>query len=158
MPRREKSMSTYRHILVPTDGSALSLEGAKQAVALASDLHAKLTAIYVAPPWNMPYSDASTTASSFEQAKRAYEEESELNARRALDQVDALAKAADVKCDGLALTDGRPWESIINAAQTQDCDLIVMASHGRGHLGALLLGSQTSQVLTHSKTPVLVCR
>ncbi len=151
-------MSAYHHILVPTDGSALALAGAKRAVELAKDLHAKLTAMYVVPPWSPPYSDASMVAASFSQAKGAYDEEYERKARKALEDVEALAACAQIECEALTMTDALPWQSIVDAAQTRDCDLIVMGSHGRGHLGGLLLGSETTQVLTHSKTPVLVCR
>jgi nucleotide-binding universal stress UspA family protein len=63
-----------------------------------------------------------------------------------------------VKCEKRFATGARAWEGIIKAAKSQKCDLIVMASHGRGGLEGLLIGSQTQKVLTHSKTPVLVCR
>ena len=56
------------------------------------------------------------------------------------------------------LTANNPWEGIIKTARAKKCDLIVMASHGRRGLSGLLLGSETTKVLTHSKVPVLVCR
>ncbi|MCJ7838328.1 MAG: universal stress protein, partial [Burkholderiales bacterium] len=51
-----------------------------------------------------------------------------------------------------------PFEAIVDAAKKKKCDLIVMASHGRRGLSALVLGSETHKVLIHSKIPVLVCR
>ena len=51
-----------------------------------------------------------------------------------------------------------PWRAIIAAARRERCDLIVMASHGRRGLAGLLLGSETTRVLTHSRVPVLVLR
>jgi len=53
---------------------------------------------------------------------------------------------------------GEPWRVILRVARTRKCDLIVMASHGRRGIAGLLLGSETTKVLTHSKIPVLVCR
>lgn len=151
-------MATYTHILIPTDGSPLALVGARQAVTLAKDLNAKLTALHVSAPWTPPYSESSAVIASFEQSKRAYENETQAKARKALDDVQSLARDARVACDNVTLVDTQPWESIIRTAETQRCDLIVMGSHGRGTLGTMLLGSQALQVLSHSKIPVLVCR
>lgn len=150
-------MSTYHHILVPTDGSALALEGAKQAIALARDLDAKVTALFVMPEWQPPYSDLAI-APDFKDSLRSHAEHARLEARHALDQVETLAQAAEVACDEVAVEDGTPWKRIIDTARECACDLIVMGSHGRGSVGQLVLGSQTAQVLAHSKTPVLVCR
>lgn len=148
----------YHHILVPTDGSPLALKGAQEAVSLAQDLHARLTAIYVAPPWQPPYSDESSVVTDYVATRKAYEQGSRRDAEAALAAVEGIAKGANVPCDRLSITDGSPWESIVEAADAQHCDLIVMGSHGRGYIGQVLLGSQTTQVLNHSKTPVLVCR
>ncbi len=151
-------MSAYRNILVPTDGSPLSLKGARQAAALAHDAHARITALYVVAPWVPPLADESTVAATFELTQQAYHQQTEAHAKKALDKVAAIAKDARVPCEGVVANDAQPWESIITTARRKHCDLIVMGSHGRGHLGGLLLGSETTKVLTHSKTPVLVCR
>jgi nucleotide-binding universal stress UspA family protein len=84
-----------------------------------------------------------------------YEKHVRENARK------VLAKASstmDAPCETIAVFDDRPWEAIVRAASKRKCDVIVMASHGRGGFASLLLGSETQKVLAHSKTPVLVCR
>ena len=63
-----------------------------------------------------------------------------------------------MRCEGLQVEHDRPYETIIAVAKDRGCDLIVMASHGRSGLAAVLLGSVTTKVLTHTATPVLVCR
>ena len=68
------------------------------------------------------------------------------------------AKAVGVKCNVLSVEHEHPYQGIIDTAQARGCDLIVMASHGRSGMPALVLGSQTVKVLTHSKLPVLVYR
>jgi nucleotide-binding universal stress UspA family protein len=144
----------YKHILVPTDGSPLSLKAARAAARLAKPLKARITAFYVIEPFTPPMS-AEGMAFRMQQDIREYEQ----GARRSADR--ALAKAATAaggKCDTAAVVHENPWEAIIKAADSKKCDLIVMASHGRRGISALLLGSETQKVLTHSKTPVLVCR
>lgn len=75
-----------------------------------------------------------------------------------LDAVAAAAKAERVKCETVHVEDEYPYRAIIKTAKSRRCDLIIMASHGRGSASALLLGSETLKVLTHSKIPVLVHR
>ena len=72
--------------------------------------------------------------------------------------VMAAAQAAGVACSGSTVEALHPWEAILDLAKSQDCDLIVMASHGRRGMAALLIGSETSRVLTHSPLPVLVVK
>jgi nucleotide-binding universal stress UspA family protein len=151
-------MQAYKHILVPTDGSKLSLKAAKEAAALAKSLKAKITALYVIQPWLPPVSDESSLMYNTAYGERTYREVTEKNADKALSKVAASAKEAKVACDKLWITDSQAWEGIIKTARAKKCDLIVMASHGRRGLAGLLLGSETQKVLTHSKTPVLVCR
>jgi len=55
-------------------------------------------------------------------------------------------------------TSDHPYEAIVLAAERMGCDLIMMASHGRRGVKAVLIGSETQKILTHSKIPVLVCR
>jgi nucleotide-binding universal stress UspA family protein len=74
-----------------------------------------------------------------------------------LNRVANAAKQAGVPCDTIQVEDARPYQAIIATAEDRVCDLIVMASHGRGGLSAVVLGSVTNKVLTHTKTPVLVC-
>ena len=147
----------YRHILVPTDGSKLSAKALKSAIAVARPLGARLTALHVIAPWVPPAGDAMmyyVEAYSPEQ----YQKAAAAHARALLDKARAAAAAAGVRCESLVRTDPQPWAAIIKAARARGCDLIVMASHGRRGIAGVLLGSETAKVLTHSKTPVLVCR
>ena len=58
---------------------------------------------------------------------------------------------AGVECQTLRVEHEHPYEAIINTARSRGCDLIVMASHGRRGIGAMILGSETTKVLTHCK-------
>ena len=69
-----------------------------------------------------------------------------------------VAKAAGVACETVRVEGNQPYKSIIDTAKSKSCDLIVMASHGRGGVSAVVLGSETLKVLTHSKVPVQVYR
>jgi len=145
----------YRHILVPTDGSALSLKAARTAAKLAAKLKARITAIYVIEPF-MPPMTSDNIMFQAAYSAREYEKTMQKIADKALAKV--VAAAGGVSCATLAKIHFRPWEAIVEAAKARKCDLIVMASHGRRGLASVLLGSETQKVLTHSKTPVLVCR
>ena len=147
----------YKHILVPTDGSRLSVKEIKAAAQLAKAIGAKLTGVYVIPPYVPPmYGEAVVYVP--EVSPRRYKELSQKEAKKALAAVEIEAQTAGVPCKALSLTADQAWQGIIRTAHAKKCDLIVMASHGRRGLTGLLLGSETTKVLTHSKTPVLVCR
>jgi nucleotide-binding universal stress UspA family protein len=151
-------MAAYKHILVPTDGSRLSLKAAKEATALARDMKAKITAVYVTAPFMPTLEGDGAMIVHYGYDQKAYRADSAKNAAAALGKVADAAAAADVDFAQLHIEDPEPWGGILKAAKKQKCDLIVMASHGRRGLAGLLLGSETTKVLTHSKTPVLVCR
>jgi nucleotide-binding universal stress UspA family protein len=144
----------YRHILLPTDGSELSARAVDAAVSLAKALGARLTALNVTPP----YYPEGENPSAFAQQSRAHAERYEAAARQALDHPARKAREAGVVCAALHKVGDAPWEEIIKAATDEGCDLIFMASHGRRGVSALVLGSETHKVLTHSKIPVLVVR
>jgi nucleotide-binding universal stress UspA family protein len=146
---------SYKSILVPTDGSKLSLKAAREAAALAKSLKAKLTAVYVMPQWMPPMLVDGTGLPAEAFDERAFLESTEATARTALEKVEAAANAEDVKIESVALRDDEPWKGIVKAARK--CDLIVMASHGRTGLEAVILGSETRKVLAHATKPVLVC-
>ena len=147
----------YQHILVSTDGSKLSHKAVRTAARLAKAVGARVTGLYVIPPYVPPmygegviYSQVNSPQRHRELVKRA--------GRKALAVVEIEAQAAGVASGGAILAAQNAWQGIIRTAKTKKCDLIVMASHGRRGLAGLLLGSETSKVLTHSKIPVLVCR
>jgi nucleotide-binding universal stress UspA family protein len=146
----------YTHLLVATDGSKLSGKAVTHAIALAQALSAKLTAFYASPDYPLPaFSDGVVydPVSRKDYARMAAEE-----AQRILGSVKAKANTGGVACDTLHTIASAPWEAILAAARKSKCDAIVMASHGRRGLAAMLLGSETQKVLTHSKLPVLVVR
>jgi nucleotide-binding universal stress UspA family protein len=148
----------YKHILVPTDGSALSLKAARTAVTLASKLGASMSTVYVIPPFSPP-----PTSEGWISARELYSEKNYMATMRkqAAAFTRKVAKVADakrVKCKPVEATGDQPWRSIIETARRTKCDLVVMSSHGRRGLAGVLLGSETHKVLTHSKIPVLVCR
>lgn len=150
-------MTLYQHILVPTDGSTLSKKAIKSAVRLAAALGARVTGAFIIPPMVSPmytegmmYMPAIAPARQRAAAKKA--------GAKALAEVEIMAKVAGVPYGSVLLAADTPWEGVLKAAKSKRCDLIVMASHGRRGLSGLLLGSETTKVLTHSKIPVLVCR
>ena len=147
----------YSHILVPTDGSPLSMKGAQAAAELARKLNAKMTAVYVMPPYEKPYAGEGLYFSS-KLAHEEYMDGIRKVADKALAEVAALARDAEVACDSEAVVDPTPWEGIIKTASKRNCDAIVMASHGCGGVAGVILGSQTNRVLAHTKIPVVVCR
>ena len=147
----------YKHILIPTDGSALSLKAAREAGKLAGAGKAKVTALYVVAPYMPPVmGDGYIPPPDGEMARR-YRESAAKVASKALDKL-ATAAGAKMRCEKVVVVNDQPWAGIIKAARDRKCDVIVMGSRGRGGLAGLFLGSETTKVLSHSKTPVLVCR
>lgn len=146
----------YKHILVPTDGSALSLKAARSAVALASKIGAKLSAVYVIEPYLPPTGGDGMFFYADAYSAKDYEKIMARLADKALERLTRVTKGA--KWSTFTVTDAQPWKGIIKAAKAKRCDLVVMASHGRRGLAGVILGSETAKVLTHSKIPVLVCR
>ena len=149
----------YKHILVPTDGSKLSLKAAREAAALARTLKARITAVYVSEPYMPPMvSDGMTMKRSLADDQAIYKAATAKAAAAALEKVHKEAAGARVAFEGIAAEGSQPWEGILKTAKQKKCDVIVMASHGRGAIAGMLLGSETTKVLSNSKTPVLVCR
>ena len=149
----------FKHILVPTDGSKLSDKAVKQAINLAKELGAKITAIHVMPEAEAYVSERYHVLPVLAApVKNKYKKEAAALSKEILDQIGAAATAAGVECAQVSVTSGSPYEAIIKQATKSRCDLIMMASHGRRGLPGILLGSETQKVLTHSRIPVLVCR
>jgi len=146
----------FKHILVPTDGSKLSVKAAKRAVKLAKTLGARITGFYAAPDFSSTYYSDGYILRAPSAGARA--EQSLEHARRCLSAIEIEAEVEKVPCQVFHTVSDNPYEAIIDAAKKKKCDLIVMASHGRRGLSALVLGSETQKVLIHSKIPVLVCR
>ena len=144
----------YRNILVPTDGSPLSATAITQAVALAKSIGAKVMGVIVSVPFHTFALDPMMVS----ETKDTYKKHCEELAVKSLGVIKTAASAAGVPCEVMQVNAEHPYEGIIETAKTAGCDLIFMASHGRRGASALLLGSETVKVLTHSKIPVLVSR
>ncbi len=142
----------YKHILIPTDGSPLSDKAIAAGAALARAVNAKLTVLTVTIPFHI------FSVDMVEYTQPRYEEQMKAFAARVLAKAAAAAKTAGVQCQTLHLEHEHPYRAIIDTAQSKGCDLILMASHGRRGVSALVLGSETVKVLTHSNLPVLVHR
>jgi nucleotide-binding universal stress UspA family protein len=146
----------YQHILIPTDGSELAERAVTRGLSLAKLLRAKVTVIIVEEPvptgW---WSSAENRLAGVADITAKYDEEIKKHATSALDRAADAAKQAGVSCKTIQVQ-GVPYQAIIATATDRGCDLIVMSSHGRSGLSAVVLGSVTNKVLTHSKIPVLV--
>jgi nucleotide-binding universal stress UspA family protein len=147
----------FKRILVATDGSKLSLKAVKSAARLARETGASLTGVYVIQPYIAPvYTEGMIYAPGV--SPKRYKEITEREARKALAPVEIEAQTAGIGYKAATPIADNPWQGIVRAAKAKKCDLIVMSSHGRRGLAGLILGSETTKVLTHSKIPVLVCR
>ena len=143
----------FKRILVPTDGSDITEKAVDAAVTLAKSVGAKIYTISVKEPF--PYSAISEMQPT---PPQEFFDAQERIASKRVQSVAELCAAADVPCQAHTVEALHPWEAIIDHAKRTECDLLVMASHGRRGVSALLLGSETQKVLTHSKIPVLVVR
>jgi nucleotide-binding universal stress UspA family protein len=144
----------YRNILIPTDGSELAGKAVEHGIALARTIGAKITFLTVTPPFHIFTIDAQM----IEDTPAQYKTPVAADAAKTLRAAGDAAGAAGVAFDTIQLEDEHPYQAIINTAGSKGCDLIVMASHGRHGISALVLGSETVKVLTHCKIPVLVHR
>jgi nucleotide-binding universal stress UspA family protein len=146
----------FKHILIPTDGSALSKKAIVQGVKFAQETGAKVTGFFAAPPYRPQVYDDFIPANYM--SPKQHEEATAKLAAKYLSVIEKCCKDMGVPYQGLHATSEYPAEAIIEAAKGKKCDLIFMASHGRKGLAGVLLGSETAKVLTHSKVPVLVYR
>lgn len=146
----------FKNILIPIDGSDVSRKAVKAGISLASEIGAKVIAFHAEEPvpnhiYGEGYIADKRMVAEFEKRAREY-------SRKCLATVEKAGKAAGVPVETVVLKTPLAYRGIIDAAKRRKCDAIFMASHGRGGLGGLLLGSVTHQVLSHSKIPVLVFR
>jgi nucleotide-binding universal stress UspA family protein len=148
----------YKHILVPTDGSALSDKAVEAAIRLAKMAGARITAFHAVEPYPMQGAYAAEASGVAELQPEVFAERSEEYAKRVLAAVAGAAAKAGVQCTTNHATSRSPSQAIVDTAGREGCDLIVMASHGRRGLEGFLLGSETQKVLTHTSIPVLVYR
>ena len=147
----------HKHIMLPLDGSELSLKAVDEAMGLARALGSRLTLITVVSPYHTRVTSR-LTSDMVQEIESGRDDEHMKEAKELHVRIAARATSEQVPCESLVAMGDNPYAKIIESAQAHDCDLIVMASHGRRGLDALLLGSETVKVLTHSKIPVLVVR
>jgi nucleotide-binding universal stress UspA family protein len=144
----------FKHILIPTDGSELSEQAINYGIALAKAVNAKVMGITVSAPFQIFAAEPAVVTDTVE----SYAARMRIVAAKRLTQVSDTAAAADVNCHVVHAQHEHPYRAIIDTAANRECDLIVMASHGRRGISAIVLGSETIKVLTHSTIPVLVYR
>lgn len=144
----------FKHILLPTDGSEVSLRGVQLGIGLARSCGAGVYVLHVIPPFHTFTYVAEMLAAT----EATYMEGAVERAEHYVADVRDLAAKAGVACDGGHVVGDAPGDWIVREAQRHQCDLIVMASHGWSGITKLLLGSETQRVLQTSPVPVLVCR
>ncbi|RDI99438.1 universal stress protein [Dyella solisilvae] len=143
----------FKHILIPYDGSELSMRAARTGIELAKMSQGRVSILHVISPFKtIAYMGAILAATEI-----AYDQEARNNAERYLADVQAVADAAGVPCQGEAIFGDQPFEIIVQAVTDKQCDLVVMGSHGWRGMTRLLLGSETQKVLLRCDVPVLVC-
>jgi len=147
-------IAMFRHILLPIDGSEVSERAVRSGVRLAKTFGASVTAFHMKPKVD----GFTAMMDGFERTPGDYLEDAELRSKTLLTYVSRAAKAAGVDCDVVSSTGNDPFKEIIKVATTRKCDLVVMGSHGRRGIEAVLMGSETHKLLTHSRIPVLVYR
>lgn len=160
LPESERDAGTdtpgpmYRHLLLPTDGSDHSAGAIAAGLRLARSCGASVTIVYT----TRRYMPEGLSAHTVLRDMRQYADGMEAEAAQVLAGPAAEARRLGVRCATVHRSDDEPWRAIVDVAAECGCDLIVMASHGRRGIDALLMGSETSKVLTHSRVPVLVYR
>jgi nucleotide-binding universal stress UspA family protein len=145
----------FKNILIPTDGSEQSQRAIRTGVELARIHGSRITGIHVIPDYHLliAYEGAFDPVT-----EERIEEEAKARAESYLAFVRQSAESAGIASSTVCETSDHPYDAILKAAETHACDLILMTSHGRKGLAAVLLGSETRKVLTHTKVPVLVVR
>jgi len=143
----------FKKILVPTDGSDLSARAMDGAVSMAKQLGSRLVGITVIEPYSY-----STVSEYRPESVDDYEQRAQATGEARLEPLRRRVAEAGLELDSAVMRAYSPYEAIIEAAARYECDVIFMASHGRRGLSAVLLGSETQKVLTHSRVPVLVFR
>ncbi len=147
----------FKSILIATDGSELSEKAVSETLALARSTGARATAVTVVAPYSVMDGYRHQVA-DISAAMELHKVRNHDHAEQVLGKVRSAALAQGVDCNLVQVEHTHPWQGIIETAAARGCDLIAMASHGRSGMQALLVGSETQKVLTHSKVPVLVYR
>lgn len=148
----------YQHILFAADGSELSRKAEKECLAFAGSTGAKVTVLHVISRFHLQVRTWAVPKNVVSKIKTEHEHEAKKTAQEMVSEIVKHFKSSGVACEGEVVVGDEPYAEIIRGAEKRKCDLIMMASHGRRGLDAVLLGSETVKVLTHSKIPVLIVR
>lgn len=143
----------FKNILIATDGSDLAEKEVQLGLSLAKEMRATATVVRVTPVPRVFVAEGVAMPPPPEVHAQIVRDVNEQFAR-----IKTAAGAAGVTSDTVHVDDDLPWKAILDTAEKKDCDLIVMASHGRSGFSAAFLGSETQKVLSKSTVPVLVCR
>ena len=148
----------FTNILVPTDGGPLSRKAMTAAIKLAKAQKARITSVHATPAFVPVMYDGLAAPPAELISRAAYGKAMARSAAKVLGATQKMCANAGVAWEGVHVADEEPYRAVIDTARRKRCDLVLMASHGRRGVTALLLGSETQKVLTHSKIPVLVYR
>jgi nucleotide-binding universal stress UspA family protein len=144
----------FKQILLPTDGSDLSERAVLAGVSFAREIGAKVIGLTVTPEFHT----FTYKTEMLEATEDEFNASTQRQAAKNLAVISDGASTAGVPCDVVQVTSDEPWAAILQVAKDRGCDLIIMASHGRRGIKALILGSETQKVLVHTDIPVLVYR
>ncbi len=144
----------YKNILIATDGSELADKAVRHGISLAKAIGARITVLTVKVPFHV----FTLNTEAVEDTRAEYNQQMAQSRTKLLRDISNAAEAAGVPCETVLSEHEHPYLAIIDLAKAKSCDLITMASHGRRGVSAMVLGSETIKVLTHSKIPVLVHR
>jgi nucleotide-binding universal stress UspA family protein len=147
----------YKHIMLPLEGDELSAKAISECFVFAKEIGAKVTVLHVVPHSNL-HAPVGFTQELMNGLRRQREAEGVRHGEQMLSALEASADCAGVDYDNLVVVGDSPYEEILDKAEAHDCDLIMMASHGRSGLDGMLFGSETARVIRNSKIPVLVVR
>ncbi len=145
----------FKHILMPTDGSAHSQGAIERGIELAKLCGAKVTGMHVLQDYQMMMASEGMVPPGMEEQM---DKQARDQAASFLDFVHKAADAAGVPCETLVAKGNHPYDAIVDTANARGCDLIVMTARYRKGLAALLMGSEASRVLHRSSIPVLTFR
>jgi nucleotide-binding universal stress UspA family protein len=148
----------HKKILIPSDGSELSQKAVDYGIAFAREVGAIVIFVTVNIPFHGIDHEPQILRAMPEDYQKFVHDYLSGESTKILQAAQVSALEADVKCETVCQQSNSVYRGIIETAESNNCDLIIMASHGRGGISAVILGSETQKVLSHSKIPVLVHR
>ena len=144
----------FKKILIPTDGSDLSLIAIDKAIFFANEIDAQIIGVTVTEPFHLVSIDIVMVSDTIE----VFDRDTQQLAQKRLQRIKTKCDEMAMDCKLIHKVAQHPYEEIVLTAEENECDIIFMASHGRKGISALLIGSEVNKVLAHTKIPVLVFR